>query len=113
MPQRFESYIFSPGANKLMQEAFEAAWLKATLIDGDRELMRLMLASAIIDQVVAGAQDRDHIAAAALATLAVAKNDSSRTRFDSLSARCSTVRDHDFGRLPSPRGAGGAGGAAC
>jgi hypothetical protein len=38
MPQRFESNIFSPDANKLMREAFEAAWLKATLIEGDREL---------------------------------------------------------------------------
>jgi hypothetical protein len=54
--------------------AFEAAWLKATLIEGDRELTRQLLASAIIDQVVAGAEDRDQIAAAALATLAVAKN---------------------------------------
>jgi hypothetical protein len=37
MPQRFESKIFSPEANKVMHEAFEAAWLKATLIDGNRE----------------------------------------------------------------------------
>jgi hypothetical protein len=77
MPQRFESNIFSPDANKLMREAFEAAWLKATFIEGDRELTRQLLASAIIDHVVAGAQDRDQIAAAALATLAVAKNVSS------------------------------------
>jgi hypothetical protein len=77
MPQRFESNIFSPEANKLMREAFEAAWLKATLIEGDRELTRQLLASAIIDHVVAGAQDRDQIGAAALATLAVAKNVSS------------------------------------
>jgi hypothetical protein len=36
-----------------------------------------MLASAIIDQVIAGAEDPGRIAAAALATLAVAKNISS------------------------------------
>jgi hypothetical protein len=29
MPQRFEANIFSPGATKLMQEAFGAAWGKA------------------------------------------------------------------------------------
>jgi hypothetical protein len=77
MPQRFEANIFSPGAAKLMQEAFEAAWQKQPSIDGNRELTRQLLASAIIDQVNAGAQDRDQIAAAALATLAVAKNISS------------------------------------
>jgi predicted NACHT family NTPase len=77
MPQRFESNIFSPEANKLMRETLEAAWLKASPVEEDRELTRHLLASAIIDQVVAGAQDRDQIAAAALATLAVAKNISS------------------------------------
>jgi hypothetical protein len=74
MPERFESNVFSPRANKLMKEAFEIAWLKARLIDEDKDLTRQLLASAIIDQVVAGALDRDRIAAAALATLAVAKN---------------------------------------
>jgi hypothetical protein len=77
MPERFESNIFSPSANKLMKEAFEVAWLKARLIDGNREMTRQLLASAIIDQVVAGAIDRDQIAAAALAVLADAKNISS------------------------------------
>jgi hypothetical protein len=47
MPQRFESKVFSPDANRLMKEAFEAAWLKATLIDGNWEMMRRLLASAI------------------------------------------------------------------
>jgi hypothetical protein len=61
----------------LMRETFEAAWLKASPVEEDRELTRHLLASAIIDQVVAGALDRDQIAAAALATLAVAKNVSS------------------------------------
>jgi len=77
MPQRFESNIFSPEANKLMRASFESAWQKASLIDADRELTRQLLASAIIDLVVAGAQDRDQIVAAALAALAVAKNVSS------------------------------------
>jgi hypothetical protein len=77
MPQRFESYVFSPRANKLMREAFEAAWPKAALLERDRELTRRMLASAIIDQVIGGAEDPGGIAAAALATLAVAKNISS------------------------------------
>ena len=74
MPERFESNIFSPGANKLMKEAFEIAWLKARLFDEDKELTRHLLASAIMDQVNAGVVDRDRIAAAALATLSVAKN---------------------------------------
>jgi hypothetical protein len=42
---------------------------KAIDIDGDRELVRHLLASAIIDQVNAGAVDRDQIAAAALAAI--------------------------------------------
>jgi hypothetical protein len=77
MPQRFESNIFSPEANKLMRDAFDHAWRNASLVQGDRELTRQLLASAIIDQVVAGARDRDQIAVAALAMLAVAKNVSS------------------------------------
>jgi hypothetical protein len=77
MPERFDSDIFFPCANKLMKEAFEAAWRKARLVEHDNELMRYLLASAIIDQVNAGAEDPDQIAAAALATLAVAKNISS------------------------------------
>jgi predicted NACHT family NTPase len=77
MPQRFESHVFSPRANKLMREVFEAAWPKVALIERDRNLTRQLLASAIIDQVIAGAEDPDQIAAAALATLAVAKNISS------------------------------------
>jgi hypothetical protein len=74
MPQRFESNIFSPEANKLMRDAFDHAWRNASRVQGDRELTRQLLASAIIDQVVAGARDRDQIAVAALAMLAVAKN---------------------------------------
>jgi hypothetical protein len=74
MPERFEADVFSPGANKLMKEAFEAAWPKAHLIEYDPALTRQLLASAIIDQVNAGAQDHDQIVRAALAALAVAKN---------------------------------------
>jgi hypothetical protein len=74
MPQRFEANIFSPGATKLMQDAFEAAWLKARPVEHDIKLTRQLLASAIIDQVNAGALDPDHIATLALAALAVAKN---------------------------------------
>jgi hypothetical protein len=53
MPQRFESYVFSPRANKLVREAFEAAWPKAALLERDRELTRQLLASAIIDRGIA------------------------------------------------------------
>jgi hypothetical protein len=74
MPERFEANIFSPNATKLMKEAFEFAWPKATLIDQNWELTRKLLASAIIDQVNSGANDRDQIAATALSALAVARN---------------------------------------
>ena len=74
MPQRFEANIFSPGATRLMKEAFDAAWLKARPIERDTKLTRQLLASAIIDQVNAGALDPDQIATVALAALAVAKN---------------------------------------
>jgi hypothetical protein len=46
--------------------------MPAGLLDRDREMTRQLLASAIIDHVVAGAHDREQIAAAALATLAAA-----------------------------------------
>ena len=74
MPERFEADVFSPGANKLMRQAFEAAWQNARLIEHDAALTRQLLASVIIDQVNAGVQDQDQIVTAALAALAVARN---------------------------------------
>jgi hypothetical protein len=74
MPERFEADVFSPGANKLMKEALETAWQKARLIEYDEPLTRQLLASAIIDQVNAGAYDQEQIVTAALAALAVARN---------------------------------------
>jgi hypothetical protein len=74
MPERFEANIFSPDANRLMKKSFEAAWQKARLIEYDAALTRQLLASAIIDQVSAGAHDQDQIVTAALAAVAVAKN---------------------------------------
>jgi hypothetical protein len=57
-----------------MKRAFAAAGPKARLIEPDTELSRRLLASAIIDQVNSGGEDRDQIAGAALAALAVDKN---------------------------------------
>ena len=74
MPERFEANVFSPGANMLMKEALEAAWLKARLVKDDAELTRHFLAGAIIDQINAGARERDQIVTAALAALAVARH---------------------------------------
>jgi hypothetical protein len=54
-----------------MQEAFGAAWQKATIIDGNRELTRQLLASAIIDAVNSGVVNPEQIAAATLGSLAV------------------------------------------
>ncbi|WP_158817599.1 hypothetical protein [Methylocapsa sp. S129] len=74
MPKRFESQAYSPEATRLMKDAFEEAWLKVKIVEQDADLTRQLLASAIIDQVNAGVQDRDKIVAAAVATLAVARN---------------------------------------
>jgi hypothetical protein len=74
MPERFESQAYAPETTRLMREAFDAAWLKVEQGEEDVELTRRLLASAILDQVNAGASDREKIAAAAIATLAVARN---------------------------------------
>jgi hypothetical protein len=74
MPERFESLAYRPETTKLMQEAFAEAWPKIKKDGKDEELMRKLLASAILDQVNAGVQDRDRIVAGAVATLAVAWN---------------------------------------
>ena len=70
MPERFESNVYPPEIARLMKEAFDAAWLKVTLIGNNRELTRQLLASAIIDQVDARARNPIEIAAAAVAVLA-------------------------------------------
>jgi hypothetical protein len=57
-----------------MKKSFEVAWQKARLIGYDPALTHQLLASAIIDQVNAVAQDQDQIVTAALAALMVAKN---------------------------------------
>jgi hypothetical protein len=72
MPERFE--VYSHETTKLMKAAFEEAWEKLKAREDDPELSRKLLASAIIDQVNAGIQDRETIVAAAIATLAVARN---------------------------------------
>ena len=74
MPERFESQAYAPETTRLMREAFDAAWLKVEQGEEDVELTRKLLASAILDQVNAGASDREKIVAAAIATLAVARN---------------------------------------
>jgi hypothetical protein len=74
MPERFESQAYAPEATKLMKDAFDEAWRKVEHGEKDVELTRKLLASAILDQVNVGAIDREKIAAAAIATLAVARN---------------------------------------
>ena len=74
MPERFESQAYAPETTRLMKEAFDVAWLKVGRGEKDIELTRTLLASAILDQVNAGASDRDKIAAAAIATLVAARN---------------------------------------
>jgi hypothetical protein len=74
MPQRFESQAYDPETTTLMKNAFDEAWRKVGAATEDAELTRKLLASAILDQVNAGVLDCDKIAAAAVATLAVARN---------------------------------------
>ena len=74
MPERFESQAYAPETTRLMKEAFDEAWRKVEHGEKDVELARKLLASAILDLVNAGANDREKIAAAAIATLVVARN---------------------------------------
>ena len=74
MPRRFESQVYSAQTTGLMKDAFEAARHKIKLVENDLALTHQLLASAIIDQVNAGAGDLDAIVAGAVATLAVARN---------------------------------------
>jgi hypothetical protein len=67
MPERFESQAYAPETTKLMKEAFDEAWRKVGRGEKNIEVTRKLLASAILG-------DREKIAAAAIATLAVARN---------------------------------------
>jgi hypothetical protein len=67
MPERFESQAYAPETTKLMKEAFDEAWRKVGRGEKNIEVTRKLLASAILDQVNAGAGDREKIAAAAIA----------------------------------------------
>lgn len=73
MPERFDSQIYTPEAVKLMKDAFDEAWRKVGGRD-DADVVRKLLASAIIDQVNAGVRIHGTIVAAALAALSVPKN---------------------------------------
>jgi len=74
MPQRFEAQVYPTETTKLMKDAFEAARHKVKLVENDLALTHQRLASAIIDQVNAGARDLETVVAGAIATMAVARN---------------------------------------
>jgi hypothetical protein len=74
MPERFESQVYKPETTRLMKDAFDEAWPKIRIVENDKELTSGLLASAILDQVNEGTDDRETIAACAVATLAVARN---------------------------------------
>ncbi len=76
MPERFESQAYAPETTKLMKRkpSTRRGWRKVGRGEKNIEVTRKLLASAILDQVNAGAGDREKIAAAAIATLAVARN---------------------------------------
>jgi hypothetical protein len=70
MPTRFDTGIFEPELAKLMKSAFQAALAKVSVAPEDEIVAKHHLAGAIVELVGAGARDRDHIVAKALASLA-------------------------------------------
>jgi hypothetical protein len=74
MPHRFDSQVYTAETTRLMKDAFEAARQKVKLVENDLALTHQLLASAIIDQVNAGARDPETVVAGAIATMAVARN---------------------------------------
>jgi hypothetical protein len=73
MPERFEASTYDPETVKLMNGAFDEAWLKVKGRE-DAEVVRKLLASSIVDQVNAGVRIHGTIVAAALAALSIPKS---------------------------------------
>jgi hypothetical protein len=72
MLARFRSGEYGPELVRLMIDALESAWGQALGSPQDAELGRLIMASAIIDQVDLGVRVHEELARSATAALAAA-----------------------------------------
>ena len=72
MRDRFRSGEYGPDLLDLMTGALEAAWDQVTASPRDASLARLVLASAILDNVDAGVRAHEKLVAGALAALTAA-----------------------------------------
>ena len=72
MPERFQLNVFEAETAKLMRNAFEEAWPRVALVEGDIEMIRKLLASAIIDLVNEGIADLTQIVNGAVWVIEVA-----------------------------------------
>jgi hypothetical protein len=73
MPERFDSGIYEPQTSALMKGALDSAWTQVRRNSRDAELIRLLLAGAIIDLVDAGVDDHQMLVEGALKALDAAK----------------------------------------
>jgi hypothetical protein len=69
IPDRFDSGIYVPQTSALMKGALDSAWTQVQPDSRDAELVRLLLASAIIDLVDAGVIDHGTLVEGALKAL--------------------------------------------
>lgn len=69
---RFAQGEYGPELVRLMSNALESAWLQAGGVVSDAELGRLVMASAIIEQVDLGVTAHDELVAKAQKALAAA-----------------------------------------
>jgi len=72
MLMRPASREYGPDLVALMSEALESAWLQVPKAPRDAELARLVMASAILEQIDAGVRVRDQLVASAANALAAA-----------------------------------------
>jgi hypothetical protein len=72
MPARFTSGEYSPELVELMAKALDVAWSQASRVSQDVELARLVMASAIIEQVDSGVRIQEELVAKATLALAAA-----------------------------------------
>ena len=72
LPARFTSGEYGPDLVRLMTDALESAWAEAFGAPGDSELRRLVMASAILEQVDLGVRAHEELVAKARSALAAA-----------------------------------------
>jgi hypothetical protein len=73
MPGRFDSGIYEPQTSTIMKSELDSAWTQAQPDSRDAELIRVLLAGAIIDLVDAGIVDHELLVDGALKALDAAK----------------------------------------